>query len=46
MPENITGTFKKLLKFIQDLTEYNVTAKVRAEEKVCGQNALPQAGTG
>lgn len=35
--------FRKLLKFIKYLTEYNVTAKVSAEEKVCGQNALPQA---
>lgn len=43
MSEKNAGAFKKLLKFIKYLTEYNVTAKVSAEEQVGEQNGLTQA---
>lgn len=43
MSEKMTGTSKKLPKLIKSLIQYNVTAKVSAEEKVCEKKVLPQA---
>lgn len=41
MSEKMSGISKKLPKFIKYLTEYNMTAKVSAEEKVCEKKVLP-----